>query len=115
MRRWACLLLVLAVLTAQSGGLQVVAWLNMALRDGSVAAAVTGKACTMCAAAKALDAGQDDRTAAVKVVKKVDLAVAPLVCVLMPAPVVVRRLPMVDGGGMAQWSVVPDVPPPQRG
>ena len=115
MRRAACLLLMLLVLVAQSGGLQVVAWVGMALRDGSVGAAVTGKACSMCHAAKALDGEQDDRTAAVKVVKKVDLAVAPLVCVLMPAPVVIHRLPVMDVGGMAQWSAVPEVPPPQVG
>jgi hypothetical protein len=114
MRRAGSLLLMLLVLVAQSGGLQVLAWTSMALRSGTGVSVVMAKPCSMCQAAQELDGAADDRSPLVKPVKKADLAEPPGELVLLPVPLVAVVPVYGDVIGVAQWFAVPEIPPPQR-
>ena len=114
MRRAGSLLLMLLVLVAQSGGLQLLAWTSMALSAGTGVSAVMAKPCSMCRAAQELDGAADDRSPLVKPVKKADLAEPPVELVLLPIPLVAMVPVYGDVIGVAQWSAVPEIPPPQR-
>ena len=114
MRRAGSLLLMLLVLVAQSGGLQVLAWTGMALRSGAGVSVVMAKPCTMCKAAKALDEADEDRSPLLKPVKKADVVQPSAAVVLLPPPALIVVSRNGDVIGVAQWSAAPDVPPPQR-
>ena len=115
MRRASCLLLMLLVLVAQSGGLQVLAWTSMALQSGAGISVVMAKPCAMCRAAQELEHEADDRSPLVKPVKKADLAQPPAELVVLPAPLAAMVPEYRDLIGVAQWSAVPEVPPPRVG
>ena len=123
MRRASCLVLMILVLVAQSGALQVGAWMSMAVEQASIngwsagVLAPLGPACGMCKVAKALSAAPEEglpMTSVKKDLLKMDVVPPVVLVVAEPSPAHLHVGIHRDLGGVAQWGPTPELPPPRH-
>lgn len=122
MRRASCLLLMILVLVAQSGALQVGAWMSMAVEQAAKhgwsagVAAPLGPSCGMCHVAQAMTASPEGGLPATVMKKdllKMDVVPPVVFVIAMSVPAFHRVGLRRDLGGVAQWGPTPELPPPR--